>query len=110
MSSEKHIMNKILEKRSMILLISFTILAYIVKVAYENIIGSVFVTAVNMALLWNVATNKVEKIIVDIAVVVILVAIVVYTVNADITNIILNIISTISISVTFVEIKRSQNH
>lgn len=106
---KKHIMNKILEKRSMILLISFTILAYIVKTAYENIIGNVFVTAVNMALLWNIATNKVERVIVDIAVFVILIAIVVYIVNADITNIILNMISIISISATFVEIKRSQN-
>lgn len=93
----------------MILLISFTILAYIVKTAYENIIGNVFVTAVNMALLWNIATNKVERVIVDIAVFVILIAIVVYIVNADITNIILNMISIISISATFVEIKRSQN-
>ena len=51
-------MKKILEQRAMILLISVTILAYFLKTVRGNIYGNVFVTVVNMALLWNIASKK----------------------------------------------------
>lgn len=51
-------MKKLLEQRAMILLISFTFLAYLLKTVSENICGNVFVTVVNMALLWNIASKK----------------------------------------------------
>ena len=60
-------MKKLLEQRAMILLISFTFLAYLLKTMSENIYGNVFVTVVNMALLWNTASNKIEKVFVSMA-------------------------------------------
>lgn len=38
------IMKKLLEQRAMILLISFTFLAYLLKTVSENVYGNVFVT------------------------------------------------------------------
>ena len=58
-------------------MISFTIFAYFMKTALDNIFGNVCVTVVNMALLWNSASNIIEKIIVVIAVLVILFAIII---------------------------------
>ncbi len=55
------IMKKLLEQRAMILLISFTFLAYLLKTVSENVYGNVFVTVVNMALLWNIASNYNRK-------------------------------------------------
>ena len=43
-------MKKLLEQRAMILLVSFTFLAYFLKSVSENIYGNVFVTVVNIAL------------------------------------------------------------
>ncbi|NBI89791.1 hypothetical protein D3Z45_04170 [Lachnospiraceae bacterium] len=103
-------MKKILEQRAMILLVSFTFLAYLLKSVSENIYGNVFVTVVNMALLWNAASNKIGKVIVTIAVVAIVFAIIIFIVKGKGTDIILNIISVISISATFYEIKKNQNH
>lgn len=103
-------MKKLLEQRAMILLISFTFLAYLLKTVSENMCGNVFVTVVNMALLWNAASKKIEKIIVTMSAVAIVFAIIIFTVNGKGTDITLNIISVISISATFYEIKKNQNH
>lgn len=107
---EKKIVKKILEQRAMILLISFTFLAYLLKTVGENMCGNVFVTVVNMALLWNIASNIIEKIIASVAVVAIVFAIIIFTIDGKGTDITLNIISVISISATFYEIKKNQNH
>jgi hypothetical protein len=104
------IMKKLLEQRAMILLISFTFLAYLLKTVSENVYGNVFVTVVNMALLWNIASNIIEKIVVTMAAIAIVFAIIIFTVNSKGTDITLNIISVISISATFYEIKKNQNH
>ena len=102
-------MKKILENRATILLISFTIFAYFMKTALENIFGNVCVTVVNMALLWNSAYNIIEKIIVVIAVLVILFAIIICSLNQNSIELILNIISVVSISLTFFEINKNNN-
>lgn len=103
-------MKKLLEQRAMILLISFTFLAYLLKTMSENIYGNAFVTVVNMALLWNTASNKIEKVFVSMAAVAIVFVIIIFKVNGTGIDIILNIISLISISATFYEIKKNQNH
>ena len=60
--------------------------------------------------MWNAASNKIGKVIVTIVVIAIVFAIIIFTVNGKGTDITLNIISVISISATFYEIKKNQNH
>ncbi len=89
-------------------MISFTIFAYFMKTALDNIFGNVW-TVMNMALLWNSASNIIEKIIVVMAVLVILFTIIICSLNQNSIELILNIISVVLISVTFFEINKNDN-
>ncbi len=78
------------------------------KTALDNIFGNVW-TVMNMALLWNSASNIIEKIIVVMAVLVILFTIIICSLNQNSIELILNIISVVLISVTFFEINKNDN-
>lgn len=91
----------------MILLISITIFAYLLKSLYDNIFANIWVAIVNMSLLWSTMPKKIKKVIVTLATITIVFVLAVLEVNGHAADIILNVISVISICATFVEIKKN---
>lgn len=103
--------NRALVKASTILLISFTIFAYLIKTIVDQVeclilLGNILVAVVNLALLERTSTSKIIKVLITLLSIIILFLMIILSLDAKYVDALLNLIAVISISFTFLDLQK----